>query len=57
MRDHLHNSQFFDNTVEFISKYDDLSFDANTPILDITMLKPLLKKVLKNPKDTTYEKV
>ena len=47
MRDRLSNSQFFDDTVEFVSKYDDLAFDANTPKLDITMLKPLLKKVLK----------
>ncbi len=54
MRDKYKDSPYFEHTVEFIAKYDDVAFDANKPTLSLDTFEPMVKKVLNQPKNTIY---
>ena len=56
MRDQFKNHEFYDRTVEFIDKYDDLAFDNDHPPLELETFEPMLRRVFAAPKKSIYRK-
>ena len=54
MRDTFRKSPYFDYTAEFIAKYDDIAFDSEKPKLQLEEFEPMVRRVLKEPKNTIY---
>ena len=38
----------------FIDKYDDIAFDSDNPKLSLEEFEPMVRRVLKEPKNTIY---
>ena len=54
MRETYRKSPYFDHTAEFIAKYDDIAFDSDKPKLGLEEFEPMVRRVLKEPKNTIY---
>ena len=54
MRDQYKGSPYFDQTAEFIAKYDDVAFDASKPTLSLDIFEPMIRQVLSQPINTIY---
>ena len=54
MRDQYKGSPYFDQTAEFIAKYDDVAFDASKPTLSLDIFEPMVRQVLSQPINTIY---
>ena len=55
MRDKFKESPYFEYTVEFIEKYDDLAFNSSKPKLKLEDFEPIVWQVLREPKNTIYK--
>ncbi len=55
MRDQYRGTAFYDQTEEFIAKYDDLAFDADKPKLSLDAFVPLVRRVFEKPVNTIYK--
>lgn len=54
MRDQYRDSEYFDYTAEFITKYDDPAFDADKPAIDLEDFVPMVRRVFAKAKNTIY---
>ena len=45
-RDHFVTSPFYDRTVEFCARYDEVSFDADYPSEPLSTFEPMVRRVL-----------
>lgn len=55
MRDNYRDSEHFERTVRFITKYDDPAFDAHAPKLSLSLFEPMIRNVFKTPKNSLYK--
>lgn len=55
MRDQYRGTPFYDQAEEFIAKYDDLAFDADTPKLSLDLFVPMVRRVFEKPVNTIYK--
>ncbi len=55
MRDQYRGTAFYEQTEEFIAKYDDPAFDAEKPKLDLNVFAPLVRRVFEKPINTLYK--
>jgi len=57
MRDTLKDSPYYEQTEEFITKYDNLAFDSERSKLTLSPFEPLIKKVFSAPKQGIYQSI
>ena len=55
MRDAYRGTPFYDQTEEFIAKYDDPAFDADKPRLDLSLFEGAVRRVFAKPVNTIYQ--
>ena len=55
MRDQFIESEYYQRTAKFISRYDDPAFDASKPQLSLSLFEDQVKKVLSNPVNSIYK--
>ena len=55
MRDQYRGSPFYDQTEEFIAKFDDPAFDAEKPKLSLDLFVPMVRRVFEKPVNTIYK--
>ena len=54
MRDQFKDHKFYDQTEEFIVKYDDPAFNNEHPKLELETFEPMLRRVFAAPKKSIY---
>lgn len=57
MRDNFRDSPYFEQTKEFVAKYDNPAFDGDRSRLELSLFAPLIKKVFSSPKQSIYQSV
>jgi predicted HD phosphohydrolase len=55
MRDMFKNNPFYDQTAEFVEKYDNPAFDPNGEIYPISTFEPMLRRLMASPKNSVYK--
>ena len=55
LRDNFRESPYFEQTEEFIAKYDNPAFDNAKPKLSIATFEPMLRTVFSSPKQGIYQ--
>ncbi|MCC6707227.1 MAG: HD domain-containing protein [Gammaproteobacteria bacterium] len=55
MRDQFRGTHYYDQTEEFIARYDDPAFDADKPRLELALFEPMVRKVFAQPVNTIYK--
>ncbi len=55
LRDNFRASPYFEQTEEFIAKYDNPAFDYEKPRLSLSAFEPLVRKVFSSPKNSLYQ--
>ncbi len=55
MRDSLRASPHYEQTEEFVAKYDNPAFDADKPKLELSTFEPLVRSVFSSPKKGIYQ--
>lgn len=55
LRDTLRDSPYYDQTEEFVAKYDNPAFDFDKPKITLATFEPLLRKVFSSPKKGVYQ--
>ena len=55
LRDKFRDSPYYDQTEEFIAKYDNPAFDADKPRMELAAFEPLVRKFFSSPKQGVYQ--
>jgi len=55
MRENFAASPFYEQTEEFVAKYDNLAFDAERAKLKLSVFEPLVRNVFSSPKKGIYQ--
>ena len=55
LRDNFRDSPYYEQTEEFVAKYDNPAFDDDKPRLTLTTFEPLIKTVFSSPKQGIYQ--
>lgn len=56
LRDTLKDHPYYAQTERFVSKYDDLAFDARKPKLALSLFEPMVRNVFAKPINSIYQK-
>ena len=57
LRDQFAGQALYDQTLEFCEKYDAPSFDPNYDTLPLAYFEPMLRRVMRSPKQSLYKAV
>ena len=55
LRDNYRESPHYEQTEEFVAKYDNPAFDTDKPDLELSTFEPLIRKVFSSPKQGVYQ--
>lgn len=55
LRDSFRDSPYYEQTEEFVAKYDNPAFDHEKPELSITTFEPMLREVFSSPRQGIYQ--
>lgn len=55
LRDNFKASPYYEQTEEFVAKYDDPAFDSSKPKLQLSTFEPLVRRVFSAPKQGIYQ--
>lgn len=55
LRDNFRSSPFYEQTEEFVAKFDNPAFDYDKPRLELKTFEPLVRKVFSSPKQGIYQ--
>ena len=57
LRDKFAGQAIYDQTLEFCESYDAPSFDPDYDTLPLTTFEPMLRRVMRSPKNSLYKSV
>lgn len=57
LRDQFAGQAVYDHTLEFCEKYDAPSFNPNYETLPLSAFEPMLRRVMRSPKQSLYKQV
>ncbi len=55
LRDQLHDHPYYEQTLRFVDRYDDLAFDSSKPKLSLKTFESMVRNVLSEPKHSLYK--
>lgn len=55
LRDNFRDSPYYEQTDEFVAKYDNPAFDSDKPRLELATFEPLIRAVFSSPKQGIYQ--
>ena len=55
MREHFKDHTFYDQTLEFIEKYDAPAFDPDAETYPLSFFDPMIQRVFEKPKKSLYK--
>jgi predicted HD phosphohydrolase len=55
MRDQFSDAPYYEQTEEFVAKYDNPAFDTGKPRLKLSTFEPLVRSVFSSPKNSIYQ--
>ena len=56
MRDQLSDHPYYERTLRFVDRYDDLAFDANKPRIELSLFEPMVREFFSKPINSLYQK-